>query len=97
MTNITKEKELELVWLENEDGSMSYEEFAYKVVTGIEECEGYCASKQYSHFGVCRCIREAFPSFQFYELYLHYREKLTDTEKAVFFANMLNLPKSGKD
>lgn len=97
MTNITKERRLALQWLENEEGSMSYEDFAYKVVTGIEECKDYCPSREYCELGACRCVREAFPTPQFYELYLHYREQLTELERAMFAADILNTPNIGEE
>ena len=82
MIDIEKDKELARIWESDlSTGSMDLKDIAYLAKTGIEYCEGYCASKEITGADRCRCIRDRFPSPEHYKLYQEARNRFKDLLK----------------
>jgi len=74
MIDIKEDKRLAAQWMEElSTGTMDSESMADLAQSGIETCEGYCGSREYTGVDCCRCIRELFPSYADYKLYLEAR------------------------
>lgn len=93
MIDKNQEKAESLAWLENRDGDMAIDEIVYKALHN-RECSKECLSKKYSEEGMCRCIRDNFPTLEHYLLSEKLKEKLNDAVALGAFATLIEFPLS---
>ena len=86
-----QEKAESLAWLENRDGVMSMEEIVYKTLHK-RDCTSVCLSKKYSEEGMCRCIRENFPTLDHYLLSEELKSRLNVATAIDAFATLIEFP-----
>lgn len=91
LTNIEEEVISEEWGDGNLDAEMSITELIELVKTGFYECpeDEYCYSRKYSTIG-CRCIRQRFPSFEHYELYLTLRSRYLEMIAEHFTSQLIS-------
>ena len=76
MMDIKKDKRLADQWINGvAKASLDSETMADLAQSGIQTCEGYCGSREYTGEDRCRCVREIFPSYADYKLYLEARNR----------------------
>lgn len=93
MIDKNQEKAESSAWLENRDGDMTMDEIVYKTIHK-RECSQECLSKKYSEEGMCRCIRDNFPTLDHYLLSEKLKEKLNDAVALGAFATLIEFPLS---
>jgi hypothetical protein len=79
------EERIEESWLEgNTIKTISLHTLIMLVRDGIEQCddETYCQWRECSPNGFCRCVRDALPSYEAYQLYRELRELSLNIELA---------------
>ena len=95
MIDIHEDQKQATAWLENGKGEMTNEALVLLASQGHMDCgEGYCGSREYCEDGMCCCIREVFPSFHHYELYLRLRELYVKGLKIGIVDGLVDLSKS---
>ena len=97
MIDIREDQKQAKDWIENGKGEMSDEALVLLASQGHLDCgERYCCSREYCEDGMCYCIREVFPSFHHYDLYLRLRELFVKGLKIGIVDGLVDLSKSEK-
>ena len=97
MIDIREDQKQAKDWIENGKGEMSDEALVLLASQGHLDCgERYCGSREYCEDGMCYCIREVFPSFHHYDLYLRLRELFVKGLKIGIVDGLVDLSKSEK-
>ena len=82
LMNHKAEKELSTIYRSNEDPEiyMTIDSLVTLAIKGFSTCPDdslktgdYCASRKISGYDACECIRNTFPTPEYYELYLRLR------------------------
>lgn len=68
------EKEISDLWLQQTEGELDEDFLIHLASVGFEDCgTGYCPSRENATDGMCRCIRETFPTLNHFLLYQEMR------------------------